>query len=178
MSIWAGIKYALNSTLGTESFKPLDRLIHDTVVENHDKLITQEVITEQTISNTTLKTATVTLTHPAIVFVSCEVRPYDTSSAYGTYLGITTQQGVFSTSTVQGSYSHIRTLDGQAYVFAAGNWSTSSSIPTSNRATVTSAWILPPGTYKLNSQGAQSSSRATVKWSYYYLTGGVGGATE
>ena len=27
MSIWAGIKYALNSTLGTSGFKPLDKLI-------------------------------------------------------------------------------------------------------------------------------------------------------
>lgn len=27
MSIWAGIKHALNSTLGTEDFKPLDKLL-------------------------------------------------------------------------------------------------------------------------------------------------------
>lgn len=29
MSIWSGIKYALNSTLGTKDFKPLDRLLKD-----------------------------------------------------------------------------------------------------------------------------------------------------
>lgn len=29
MSIWAGIKYALNSTVGTKNFKPLDKLLKD-----------------------------------------------------------------------------------------------------------------------------------------------------
>ena len=29
MGIWAEIKYALNSTLGTDDFKPLDKLIRD-----------------------------------------------------------------------------------------------------------------------------------------------------
>lgn len=29
MGFWAGIKYALNSTLGTESFKPLDKIFFD-----------------------------------------------------------------------------------------------------------------------------------------------------
>ena len=33
MSIWAGIKYAINSTLGTNDFKPLDKLLNDLVVE-------------------------------------------------------------------------------------------------------------------------------------------------
>ncbi len=28
MGIWAGIKYALNSTLGTADFKPLDQIMH------------------------------------------------------------------------------------------------------------------------------------------------------
>lgn len=30
MSIWAGIKHALNSTLGTARFKPLDAILHET----------------------------------------------------------------------------------------------------------------------------------------------------
>lgn len=31
MGFWAGIKYALNSTLGTSDFKPLDEIYKDTV---------------------------------------------------------------------------------------------------------------------------------------------------
>lgn len=31
MGVWAGIKYALNSTVGTEGFAPLDKLIDDKV---------------------------------------------------------------------------------------------------------------------------------------------------
>lgn len=31
MGIWAGIKHALNSTLGTENFKPLDEIYKETV---------------------------------------------------------------------------------------------------------------------------------------------------
>ena len=35
MGIWAGIKYALNSTLGTSGFKSLDKLIKDVMVNNY-----------------------------------------------------------------------------------------------------------------------------------------------
>ena len=34
MGIWAGIKYAINSTLGTENFKPLDKLIESMIVDH------------------------------------------------------------------------------------------------------------------------------------------------
>ncbi len=34
MGFWAGIKYALNSTLGTAGFKPLDKLIVDNITSN------------------------------------------------------------------------------------------------------------------------------------------------
>lgn len=32
MSMWAGIKYAINSTLGTSDFKPLDKMYKDSLV--------------------------------------------------------------------------------------------------------------------------------------------------
>lgn len=34
MGFWAGIKYALNSTLGTSKFKPLDKLIESMIVDH------------------------------------------------------------------------------------------------------------------------------------------------
>lgn len=48
MGIWAGIKYALNSTLGTSGFKSLDKLIEDVMVNNY---ITEEKTSQTTISS-------------------------------------------------------------------------------------------------------------------------------
>lgn len=48
MGIWAGIKYALNSTLGTSGFKSLDKLIKDVMVNNY---ITEEKTSQTTISS-------------------------------------------------------------------------------------------------------------------------------
>lgn len=47
MSIWAGIKYALNSTLGTPKFKPLNELIesHIGLIESSDKVYYNKAIT-------------------------------------------------------------------------------------------------------------------------------------
>ena len=47
MSIWAEIKHALNSTLGTNKFKPLDQLLLDNLglIENADKLYASKTFT-------------------------------------------------------------------------------------------------------------------------------------
>lgn len=47
MSIWAEIKHALNSTLGTNKFKPLDQLLLDNLglIENVDKLYASKTFT-------------------------------------------------------------------------------------------------------------------------------------
>lgn len=50
MGIWAGIKYALNSTLGASNFKPLDQLINDKINSVSEKtfyLETLEVTTSK-----------------------------------------------------------------------------------------------------------------------------------
>ena len=47
MSIWAEIRHALNSTLGTNKFKPLDQLLLDNLglIENADKLYASKTFT-------------------------------------------------------------------------------------------------------------------------------------
>lgn len=47
MSIWAEIRHALNSTLGTNKFKPLDQLLLDNLglIENVDKLYASKTFT-------------------------------------------------------------------------------------------------------------------------------------
>ena len=37
MSFWTGIKHAINSTLGTNKFKPLDKIVEDVVIETDRK---------------------------------------------------------------------------------------------------------------------------------------------
>lgn len=44
MGIWAGIKYALNSTLGTSNFKPLDQLIDDKINSVSEKAFYLETL--------------------------------------------------------------------------------------------------------------------------------------
>ena len=44
MGIWAGIKYALNSTLGTSNFKPLDQLINDKINSVSEKTFYLETL--------------------------------------------------------------------------------------------------------------------------------------
>ena len=52
MGLWAGIKYALNSTLGTTNFKPLDKIFTDTdqrnkrfVIDESEELLSQRLDT-------------------------------------------------------------------------------------------------------------------------------------
>lgn len=52
MGLWAGIKYALNSTLGTPNFKPLDKIFTDTdqrnkrfVIDESEELLSQRLDT-------------------------------------------------------------------------------------------------------------------------------------
>lgn len=63
MGIWAGIKYALNSTLGTSGFKSLDKLIIETVKEYNRYVlipsedVISEIDTQTVVSTTTLQEA-------------------------------------------------------------------------------------------------------------------------
>lgn len=54
MGIWAGIKYALNSTLGTSGFKSLDKLIKDVMVNNY---VTEEKTQTATTGTSDIETA-------------------------------------------------------------------------------------------------------------------------
>lgn len=174
MSIWAGIKYALNSTLGTEGFKPLDEITRDIVVENHDKPITQGIIANVSVSRSGTTTTNVTLTHPAIVTGTCEVRPASTSAYSGVYLAVCTQDATYSTTSTGGStQSTIKTLSGDEIPYVTGGWLSSSGLSTSWRATNVIAWLLTPGTYRLETITNSGNTRATVEWAYFYLTGGV-----
>ena len=44
MGFWAGIKHALNSTLGTTKFKPLDKLLTDAIINQTQTISSDEVL--------------------------------------------------------------------------------------------------------------------------------------
>lgn len=50
MGLWSGIKYALNSTLGTSDFKPLDKYIESliSIVPSNELVYETEIITDST----------------------------------------------------------------------------------------------------------------------------------
>ena len=65
MGLWAGIKYALNSTLGTADFKPLDKLLNDLIVEQTRMVASDDLYCS--LENATVTGAmgvTTTLVHP------------------------------------------------------------------------------------------------------------------
>ena len=43
MGLWAGIKYALNSTLGTENFKPLNELVKDEILRGKGLIASENI---------------------------------------------------------------------------------------------------------------------------------------
>ena len=43
MGMWTGIKYALNSTLGTTKFKPLDKLLTDAIINQTQMIASDDV---------------------------------------------------------------------------------------------------------------------------------------
>lgn len=61
MGLWAGIKYALNSTLGTDDFKPLDKQITDRIglIPDENIYTSKDLAPNTTDSNLTLSSSTV-----------------------------------------------------------------------------------------------------------------------
>lgn len=89
MSFWAGIKHALNSTLGTSNFKPLDAIIKEQINGAVDEL-TSEITSGQTrvisdIGNTVVAQTRIVASDDAYATIaggSVETKPVNTEVSY------------------------------------------------------------------------------------------------
>lgn len=108
MGIWSGIKYALNSTLGTTGFKSLDKLIKDVMINNY--------VTEEKTSPTTIGSEIMAYTTPKLV-ASFKI-PSDAinmgsltvyfpftvySASYNGYVGLTVNKTISTSATTTSS---------------------------------------------------------------------------
>lgn len=100
MGIWSGIKYALNNTLGTSSFKPLNKIITDaetaikslvttetTGVETHVTSQATSVKTAITTSETNIKNHVTSAIKDNVSLVASDEKYYQFSQALQTWYG-------------------------------------------------------------------------------------------
>ena len=52
MGLWAGIKHALNSTLGTDNFKPLNELVRDEILRGNGLIASENIYYPNLINET------------------------------------------------------------------------------------------------------------------------------
>lgn len=110
MSIWAGIKYGVNSTLGTSDFKPLDKMYKDSLV----LVATTNPITGNLILQTDGRyKGSVTIgDYGGVVNVHIRIVPRSTSTACSGVFGISKNNNLYvsqrlKTTSTDGQYALI-----------------------------------------------------------------------
>ena len=110
MSIWAGIKYGVNSTLGTSDFKPLDKMYKDSLV----LVATTNPITGSLIlqKNGTYKGSVTIGDYGGVVNVHIRIVPRSTSAACSGLFGIRKNNNLYvsqriGTTSTDGQYALI-----------------------------------------------------------------------
>ena len=110
MSIWAGIKYGVNSTLGTSDFKPLDKMYKDSLV----LVATTNPITGSLILQTNNRhKGSVTIGgYGGVVNVHIRIVPRRTSTACSGIFGISKNNNLYvsqriGTTSTDGQYALI-----------------------------------------------------------------------
>lgn len=91
MGIWAGIKYALNSTLGTTGFKSLDEMIKDVIANNQDVELTTEKVVDAGTKSTYYSDPMFTYTVPDYIKGNLKIiftGKFSSTSGYA-YIGYT-----------------------------------------------------------------------------------------